>query len=162
MDWSQVLYATLLALAIWVGRPGWGIALAMVANLAATMVLAGDPLAVGMADLVVCSWLLAIGTRQALIVAAIFATMQPVYVAAWAFGWPGLATYAIVDALAFAQLWVISGASGGHGDGWRAFARRRGSAVAAAPSRVFAGAAVARDLGPQALTSAAPRDWRRR
>lgn len=118
MDWSQWLYAFCLALAFAAGRPGVLIWVPMVANFLATILMAGEPLAVGMFDLL-CATMLLFAGRQGLILAAFFAAMQPVYLANVFLGLPSNATYAIIDVLAFGQLVVIGGSDG--------MARLRGS-----------------------------------
>jgi hypothetical protein len=125
MDWSQALYISALALAIWTGKPGRLICGVMLANLAVTATMWRDPLTVGLFDLV-CAVLLIGKDKRANIVAGCFALMQPVYVASWFWQFPLPATYAIVDLLAFVQLAAIGRWDRGLGIGLRAARRFAG------------------------------------
>ena len=128
MDGSQAVYTTGLIVALYCGRPHWLIAAAMVFDLAATLALSGNPIAVGTADMICAVALLFAGWRGR-VVALIFALMQPVYVAAVALGWNSGTTYAIVDSLAFLQLGVIGGLDTGISSARRWLDRRRGNSA---------------------------------
>lgn len=113
LDWSQWAFLIALCAALLIGFPRalvWGV---MLGNLWATMVLAAIPIGVGVADAVAATLILTFGGRREAIVAALFAIMMPLYVVGQAFGWSDWATYAIVDALAYAQCIVIGSANGG-------------------------------------------------
>lgn len=121
MHWTQGLYLILLIAALWHGKAGPRLTLAMLGNVAATMALASDPVTVGVADTVAAAVLIG-GNAKARIVATLFSVMLPVYVSAHVFSWSSATTYAIIDLLAFVQLGVICGASGGIRRGlWRGF-----------------------------------------
>ena len=77
------------------------------------MTLAQSPVTVGVADAVAATLLLTFGGKREAVIAALFALMMPLYVAGQALGWSDWATYAIVDALAYAQCIVIGSANGG-------------------------------------------------
>jgi hypothetical protein len=110
MDWSQQIIAVLIVSAGLTGRQ-WGIVAVFTANFLATMELARNPIDVAIADALAASVILFFWQREqisrAKVVAAIYATMIPIYPAlTWA-GFPSHTIYAIVDALAIAQLIVM-------------------------------------------------------
>jgi len=126
MHWTQALYIGLLCVALacsW--RQPWSalIAAVMVGNLVATMTLAPDPIAVGIADAVSAAILL-LGNTRARTVAMLFSVMIPVYVSADWLLWPNYATYAIIDLIAYLQLGIVGGLDRGIGRICRAAARR--------------------------------------
>lgn len=108
MDWSQVLYAGLLALALIAGRPPLIIAAALVFDFAATMTLAADPVSVAIVDLIAILMLIGRGAR-ANIIAGLFVIMQPLYIAAHNQWLSHAAAYSIVDLIAYVQLGVAGG-----------------------------------------------------
>ncbi len=111
MIW-QVIFALALASALALGRPRLIVWVAMLGNLAATALLAADPVTVAVFDLVAAT-LLFFGDTRAKILAMIFATMAPIYVIFGLLGVHQSTTYAIIDVLAFLQVGVISGADVG-------------------------------------------------
>ena len=113
MSGWQMIFVCLLALSFAAGRPKPVVWFAMLGNLAATMTLAQSPVTVGVADAVAATLLLTFGGKREAIIAALFAVMMPLYVAGQWLGWSDWATYAIVDALAYAQCIVIGSANGG-------------------------------------------------
>lgn len=103
MDWSQIIYATLLLVASLTGRPSMPLLFAMWADFTATMIFASDPMMVATADILAACILIMRSRREAAI-AAIFMIMLPIYVLGDAQGFSGAAIYAIVDVIALFQL----------------------------------------------------------
>jgi hypothetical protein len=133
MDWSQALYIGLLALALLYGRPQAVVWVAIIGDLAGTMLLADDYRAVAVIDIIAASLLVGRHWRQN-VVAAIFLLMQPVYAVAQMFDFPHWITYGCVDAMAYCQLGVIGGVDRGMGRSLRVAHRllhHRSASVAA-------------------------------
>jgi len=105
MAWT-VAYITLLAIALVLGKPTSRVWVVMIANLIGTIVLHDNFLSVGILDLICVVFLLGHDRTQNTL-ALLFVLMLPVYVAGKYFGWEKSTTYAIVDLLAYIQLWVI-------------------------------------------------------
>ena len=61
MDLSQIIYAGLLAFAIWYGGPSWRLSALCVGNFVGTMALAASPLTVGVLDACTIAALLIVG-----------------------------------------------------------------------------------------------------
>ena len=112
MDWSQWLYLSVLAVALWAGRPGVDLTAIMTGNVIATILLAADPQAVAIVDLVsgaVLIW----GNPRAQIVAILFAGMVAVEVITSRLHIEKAVIYTGTDALAYVQCGVIGGADRG-------------------------------------------------
>jgi hypothetical protein len=111
-DW-QLLYAGLLTLATLMGRPHKALLLVMWGNFVLTILVNGDPRAVAIAD-IICASVLVLRTPREAIIAALFVLMIPVYILSHHLSWQIGATYAIVDAIAYAQLCVVGKVDGGY------------------------------------------------
>ncbi len=105
IDWSQWLYCSLLALALYTGQPKPFVAFAMCFDLAGTVLFAADPVAVATVDMMAIALLIGEG-RRANTIAALFVAMQPLYVL-HAFGLQLWAVYALVDCVAYLQLFIL-------------------------------------------------------
>jgi hypothetical protein len=114
MDWTQWAYIGAIAAALAVGRPGVLIASVMLANLAGTLILSGQPMSVAIFD-ALSGAALAFGSARSQSVAVFFAAMVVWAVVSWWAGFTNAATYAIVDVLAYGQLVIIGGAGFGMG-----------------------------------------------
>lgn len=121
MHWTQALFIVLLAAAFYTGRPPLRVMAVMMTNLLGTMTLATTPLAVGVLDLG-CAAALAFGSRREAVLCLLFLLMVPIYALDLYFSWPSSTTYAIIDLIAYVQVWVI----GNFGGIWRNV-RRRGA-----------------------------------
>lgn len=154
MHWTQAAYICLLLVAIaasWRLHGSAIIAAVMLGNLGATMAMAHDPVAVGVADAASAALLL-IGPTRARIVAMLFSVMIPVYVSALVFTWPNSTTYAIIDLIALVQLGVIGGVDRGLGRAARAAGRRGNDAGNTAPDGRYATVGVAQDAATGEVT----------
>lgn len=128
MDWSQILYLALIILAT-VYSKDKVIASVMWANFVCTMALAASPELVATVDLIsIC--LLAGKNARRNIVAAIFVLMTPIYLVGTVLSWGGAATYAIIDVLAYLQLFVMGRGDVGIGNLGRRLRRRRNRRMA--------------------------------
>ncbi|MDZ7905177.1 MAG: hypothetical protein U5N55_04940 [Cypionkella sp.] len=107
MDWSQAIFAGLLLLAT-ITTSDRRLAYAAWANFAATMALAHNPVAVGVADILTASALLCMG-RRGQCIAALYAVMIPIYPIMVTAGFQAATIYTIVDILAFAQVAIVGG-----------------------------------------------------
>jgi hypothetical protein len=137
MDWSQIVYAVILASAIYTGRPAPIIIFAMTGNFLGTMLLAQEPLDVAIVDLVAVI-LLAGSSRRGNVVAALYVAMIPIYLAGPALGLPPWVVYTAVDVLAILQCGVIGGwdqGLGRIGGGGRYRNRRHAGGLVPAPQR---------------------------
>lgn len=132
-DW-QTIFAAALLLAIVLGKPSLTLGAVMLANLAGTMVLHGNPLAVGVLDLVCAAILIGRGNRE-IAVAALFVLMVPVYIAGKANGWSPATTYAIVEAIAYIQVGVMGNVGGGMARGIGAVRRWGAVSIGSGPGR---------------------------
>jgi hypothetical protein len=112
---TAIIAVVMAAVLLWV-RPKPLVWVAMIGNFIATMVLRDSPLAVGVADVTAGALMLLAGPEMWAI-AAIFAIMTCIDVAAWQFGFNLNATYAIIEVLAYIQLIIIAG--GGFGRKYR-------------------------------------------
>ncbi|MGL4309810.1 MAG: hypothetical protein ACRCSU_04930 [Paracoccaceae bacterium] len=124
MDAWQMIFGSALALACIAGRRDRLIVGVMLANFAATVAFAEQPLTVGFAD-ILCMTLLLTGSARARVVAAFFAAMSAIYpIGVW-FGLTPATIYTIVDALAFLQLVVVGRGDHGIASGRRYIGRLR-------------------------------------
>ena len=139
MDLSQIIYAGLLAFAIWYGGPNWRLSALCVGNFAGTMALAASPLAVGVLDACTIAALLIAGGWRGYALAGVFAMLVPVYPVGVYFAWPNFAIYAIVDLLGYSIPGVLASGSGGHRNRCKPdHSRRSGGADIAAGRAVLA------------------------
>lgn len=108
----QYLYLVVMAaVLLWV-RPKllvWAIA---IGNFFATMALRDDPLSVGVVDATSGAMMLMAGLDM-WPVAAIYAVMVLIDLSAWGWSFNLNATYAIIEVLAYLQLFIIGGGIGG-------------------------------------------------
>lgn len=110
----QIGIAVLYIAAILWGRPDNRLTATVFANFAGTMFLADSPHSVAVLDLVCLCVLLRIGTIQGDLLAAIFATLIPVYVLGHLMEWPQYTVYAIVDIAAIAIAGILASGTGGY------------------------------------------------
>jgi hypothetical protein len=142
MDWSQTLYLALIIVASGFCRDG-RIAAVMWANFVCTMALAGSPALVATVDLLSICFLVGRNPRRN-IVATIFVFMVPIYGLGEHFAWGPTVTYSMIDALAFAQLFIMGRGDVGLGNLGRHLRGRRDRGrgdleAGAAPARRVAG-----------------------
>ena len=123
MDWSQALYIAVLAIAIMAGRPSIALSLVMLADLSATMALAGNPELVAQADIAAAALLIG-GNRREQIVSCLFAVMVFFEVIAYRLIVPNGLIYTATDVLAFVQCGVVGGADRGMGRLYRSIRGR--------------------------------------
>ena len=109
MDWSQGLYAAVLAIAaLKAGKDYWLLSAVMIGNFVATMLASESPVSVAIIDLTSAGLLINEG-RRANILAFVFLAMQPIYVAGHYLGLKSGAIYTLIDLLAYVQLFVFGG-----------------------------------------------------
>ena len=135
MDLSQIIYAGLLAFAIWYGGPNWRLSALCVGNFAGTMALAASPLAVGVLDACTIAALLIAGGWRGYALAGVFAMLVPVYPVGVYFAWPNFAIYAIVDLLGYSIPGVLASGRGGHSNRRKLNRSRRLGIADIAPGR---------------------------
>lgn len=97
------------------------------------MILASNPVTVGVLDMVSIALLIHIGTWRGLALAAIFASLVPVYILGERFEWPPSATYAIVDVLGYSIILVLASGNGGNRNKRRADAAGSAGGSVSAP-----------------------------
>jgi hypothetical protein len=112
MDESQIIYVSLLVAASLTGGPSKALLLVMWGNLGATMFLADNYTHVAAAD-IIAAVILTLRSRHEGAIALLFAAMLPVYVVADQLSFTKTATYAIIDALAYAQIVILGRWDGG-------------------------------------------------
>lgn len=119
MHWTQIAYMAAILLALLWGRAGFLLCAAMLGNLAFTITFAPHYLVVGAVDLLCATVLIGKGRRESL-VALVFCAMVGFSLLAKLFSWPIWTTYAIIDALAYIQCFVIGSGHVGNHDNDRA------------------------------------------
>ena len=117
MDWSQIIF--LLAVIVGTGAAAiqdrWWIVVAMWINFTGTLALSQEPLADGVLDIAIASFLLYIGGREAKTISALYVVMIFIYPISGTLGI--FLTYAIIDLIGLLQL-IVAG-SGGFGKLYR-------------------------------------------
>lgn len=110
-EW-QLLYLVLLTGATLTGKPPIALVAVMWLNFCATVMFNGNFYSVAVAD-IACGSVLAMRGRREWIVSTIFLSMVPIYLAATHFGLSHNTTYAVIDGLAYVQLFVMGKWDGG-------------------------------------------------
>lgn len=125
--WQTILVCLYVA-SLLRGRHGFLLWAVMFGNLAFTMTFAPHYLVVGAVDLLCATVLIGKGRRESL-VALVFCAMVGFSLLAKLFSWPIWTTYAIIDALAYIQCFVIGSGHVGNHDNDRASNMRLLSAL---------------------------------
>lgn len=120
----QVVFSCSIWLAVWHGRPRPVVAVAIIADFAASMFFSGDMVSVAVADVAAAALIVGKSTRCT-IIAALFIAMLPIYYIGQTFGLSYKTSYGLVYALGYAQLLIMGRAD----DGLRKMFRHRPSCV---------------------------------
>lgn len=125
--WTTVYVVVAMGACI-VGRPSVWVPIALTFNLLFCVAVGGAYLPVAAVDLLCACILLGRGRRESL-VGLIYCAMVPISILAKLFSWPLSTTYAIIEALAYIQCFVIGSGHVGNHDNARASNMRLLSAL---------------------------------